>query len=120
MPQGDAGFTVEEGDVAVELQELPPDGLAGTSNRTDRRPFRKCSRTISSRSASFATRYSTLSAGPAGARSGPPRPALTRPKQLACVMRNLLGGQPAARSFSARYLGEGAVRRAIRSGCCRR
>ena len=57
VPQGDAALAIEEGHVAVKLEELPADRLARAPPAARRRgPPRMCSRMISSRSASFSMR----------------------------------------------------------------
>ena len=57
VPQGHAALAIEEGHVAVELEELPADRLAlAPPGARPAWPPRRCSRTISSRSASFSMR----------------------------------------------------------------
>ena len=102
VAQGDAALAVEERHVAVELQELAADGLAGHLQPPTGRPPTRCSRMISSSSASFCDAVEDL-VGPDHEMGEVARLGLLHaPKQLAWVTRTCSAVKPAARSFSAR------------------
>ena len=87
VAQGHAALAVEERHVAVEFQKLPADGFARHFQMLHRPAAHRCSRMISSSSASSLTRYSTLSGRTRRCENWPASAVLQAPKQLARVTR---------------------------------
>ena len=99
VPQGDAALAVEERHVAVELEELPADGLAGHLQPLDHLAAQDvlADDLVADRPPCRRGR-APCRAGPAGGNRSSRSSALQAPKQLARATRDLLRSIPACRS----------------------